>query len=418
MQTITQLPKDKTLDNTIALSREGYLFIKKRTQEHQSDIFETHLFGEKVICMSGEEYAKLFYNAEKFQRNGAAPKRIQKTLFGENAIQTMDGEAHSHRKSVFMSLMTTEHQNELASLVRNKLEASIPRWETSDNVVLFDEAKYILCEAACEWSGVPIGETEIKERANDFNAMVEGFGSVGPRYWIGKGSRERAEAWIKGIIKDVRSGNLKVRENSALHAMAFHKDLEGNELDPHMAAVELINVLRPIVAISTYITFAALALHDYIECRECLQSGDEDYLQMFTQEVRRYYPFTPFVGARVKKDFIWNEYEFKQGNLVLLDIYGNNHDHRIWNSPNKFNPNRFSNFKVDLFNFMPQGGGDPSISHRCPGEGITVEVMKTFLNILISKIDYQVPSQNLSYNLSRIPTLPESGFVMYNIKRR
>ena len=33
---------------------------------------------------------------------------------------------------------------------------------------------------------------------------------------------------------------------------------------------------------------------------------------MFVQEVRRYYPFTPFLGARVKKDFVWNKCEFKE----------------------------------------------------------------------------------------------------------
>ncbi|CAB3389417.1 protein of unknown function [Kyrpidia spormannii] len=35
-----------------------------------------------------------------------------------------------------------------------------------------------------------------------------------------------------------------------------------------MLAVELINVLRPIVTIATFITFSALALHEHPECKE------------------------------------------------------------------------------------------------------------------------------------------------------
>lgn len=72
------IPKDKGIDNTFALLQEGYLFIRNRVDRYQSNLFETHLFGQKVICMTGEEAAKLFYNEELFQRNGAAPKRIQK----------------------------------------------------------------------------------------------------------------------------------------------------------------------------------------------------------------------------------------------------------------------------------------------------------------------------------------------------
>lgn len=413
-----QVPHDKSLDNSLALMREGYLFIKNRVDRYQSDLFEARLLGQKVICMSGEEAAKVFYDPERFQRKGAAPKRVQKTLFGENAIQAMDGEAHTHRKLLFMSLMTPPHQKRLAELAMEQWQASISKWEGAGNVVLFDEAKDILCRIACHWAGVPLLESEVKERADDFSAMVDAFGAVGPRHWKGRRARTRAEEWIKEVIEDVRAGKLKAEEGSALYAMAFHSELDGSQLDTQMAAVELINVLRPIVAIATFITFTALALHEHPECKERLQSGNSHYLEMFVQEVRRYYPFGPFVGARVQKDFIWNQCEFEEGMLVLLDMYGTNHDSRLWENPNVFRPERFKEWKGSLFDFIPQGGGDPAKGHRCPGEGITVEVMKASLDFLSGKIDFEVPNQDLSYSLVKMPTLPESGFVMSNIRRK
>lgn len=413
-----QVPHDKSLDNSLALMREGYLFIKNRVDRYQSDLFEARLLGQKVICMSGEGAAKVFYDPERFQRKGAAPKRVQKTLFGENAIQAMDGEAHTHRKLLFMSLMTPPNQKRLAELAMEQWQASISKWEGAGNVVLFDEAKDILCRIACHWAGVPLLESEVKERADDFSAMVDAFGAVGPRHWKGRRARTRAEEWIKEVIEDVRAGMLKAEEGSALYAMAFHSELDGSQLDTQMAAVELINVLRPIVAIATFITFTALALHEHPECKERLQSGNSHYLEMFVQEVRRYYPFGPFVGARVRKDFIWNQCEFEEGMLVLLDMYGTNHDSRLWENPNVFRPERFKEWKGSLFDFIPQGGGDPAKGHRCPGEGITVEVMKASLDFLSGKIDFEVPNQDLSYSLVKMPTLPESGFVMSNIRRK
>ena len=99
-----QVPQDKGIDHTIAMSQEAYLFIKNRVDKYQSDIFETHLLGEKAICIVGEEAARIFYDSELFKRNGAAPKRVQKTLFGIGGVQSMDGESHRHRKNLFMSL--------------------------------------------------------------------------------------------------------------------------------------------------------------------------------------------------------------------------------------------------------------------------------------------------------------------------
>lgn len=61
---------------------------------------------------------------------------------------------------------------------------------------------------------------------------------------------------------------------------------------------------------------------------------------------------------------------------------------------------------------IPQGGSDAAISHRCPGEGVTLELMKTILNFLVNRVTYNVPNQDLGYSLAKIPTLPKSGFVM------
>ncbi|WP_157801072.1 cytochrome P450 [Bacillus solitudinis] len=413
-----QIPHDKSLDNSLALMQEGYLFINNRMNRYQTDLFEARLLGQRVICMSGEKAANVFYDSERFQRNGAVPKRIQKSLFGLNAIQTMDGKAHIHRKLLFMSLMTQPQQKRVAELTMEQWMASIGKWQGVENVVLFEEAKEILCRVACEFAGVPIQEAEVKERADDFSAMVDAFGAIGPRHWKGRRARTRAEEWIRQVIETVRTGELNAEEGSALYEIAFHNDLNGQHLDAQMAAIELINVLRPIVAISIFITFAALALKEYPEYREMLQTGKNEYFEMFAQEVRRFYPFGPFTGARVRKDFIWNECEFKEGMLVLLDMYGTNHDSRLWENPNEFRPERFKDWKGGLFDFIPQGGGDVAKGHRCPGEGMTVEVMKASLDFLVNKIEFEIPVQNLNYSLVKMPSLPESGFVMRHIKRK
>jgi fatty-acid peroxygenase len=418
MEVKERIAYDKGLDNTLKLLEEGYLFIKNRMDLYQCNMFETHIMGEKVICISGEEACKIFYDEELFQRKGAMPKRIQKTLFGVNAIQGMDNNAHIQRKLFFMSLMTEAHQKKLAELFEKEMKDSVNEWINKNEIILSHEAKNIICKVACFWTGVPLKESDIESRADDFYSMVDGLGGVGSRYWKGKAARNRTEEWIRGIIEEVRQGKLLVEDDSALNLMAFHTEPDGNQLELQMAAKELINVIRPIVAISTYITFTALAMYEHPECKEELIRGNNNYIEMFVQEVRRYYPFTPFLGARVHKDFSWNQYEFKKGMLVMLDVYGMNHDSQIWNYPDEFRPERFKEQKDRTFSFIPQGGGDPKKGHRCPGEGITIEIMKASLDFLVNKVDFEVPEQDLSYSISRIPTLPKSGFIMKNIRKK
>lgn len=412
-----KIPREKGLDQSLALLREGYEFISNRCRQFQSDIFETRLMGEKVICMSGEEAARMFYNPRLFQRKGAAPKRVQKTLFGENGIQTMDGAAHEHRKQLFMSLMTPERISTLKDLTRQYFQSAGTKWEEKKEVTLFDEVQQILCRAACAWSAVPLEESEVEKRADDFGKMVDAFGAVGPRHWQGRRARNRAEKWISKVIEDARFGKIAVPEATALHAMATYRDPTGKPLSTQMAAVELINILRPIVAIATYLTFCALALYEFPEAREKVQSGNEEDVHMFVQEVRRYYPFGPCLGARVRSGFQWNGVPFKKGQLVLLDVYGTNHDPRLWDDPFSFRPERFRNWEGGLFDLIPQGGGDPHKGHRCAGELVTIEVMKTGLAFLTKQLEYDVPdTQNASVSLSRMPTLPESRFRIGHVK--
>ncbi|WP_353892813.1 cytochrome P450 [Proteinivorax hydrogeniformans] len=398
------------------LITDGYNFIKNNTEQHRCDILELNFMGQKVVCLSGEEGARLFYDSERFQRYGAVPMRVQKTLFGVNAVHTMDGQGHIHRKQLFLSLMRKK-EKKVAQLVMKNWESRIDRWATSKNVVLFDEAKDVLCSAACQWAGIELPESEVKKRADELIAMVDALGGLGPRYYVGKLARIKTEKWLGGIIDDVRNGRLKPEENTALFKIAFFKELDGKELSSQMAAVELLNIIRPMVAISLLVTFTALAIHKHPEHKEKLLL-DSSFREMFVQEVRRYYPFVPVLGARSRKGFTWKGCEFKEKMLVILDVYGINHDPRIWDDPDKFNPRRFEDFDSSLYNFIPQGGGDPTKTHRCPAEPITIEVLKNTLDFLANKITYDVPDQNLSYSLKRAPSLPQSGFIISNVKWR
>ena len=413
---MVNIPRVQKLDSTLDVFREGYTFIQNKSEQLRSDIFQVRLLGMKVICLHGSEGARLFYDPERFVRNGALPKRVQKTLTGENAVQTLDGALHHQRKEMFMSLMSPGNVHRLMALLSEEWQLAGRKWENLDEVILFKEAQDILCRAACAWAGVPLPNNKVRKRARDLGWMVDAFGAVGPKHWRGKRARRRSEKWIGKIIKQVRSGKLLLDDMLPAAIIANHWDANGKQLNQKMAAIELLNLIRPIVAIAWYVVFSALALHQYPITRQKLLAGEENYDELFVQEVRRYYPFAPFLGALVRTDFNWNGYFFQQGTMVLLDVYGTHHDTRIWERPDAFYPERFRDWQGSRFDFIPQGGGDYSNGHRCAGEWITIEAMKISLHYLTKGIKYEVPQQNLHFSLSKLPTLPESGFVINRVR--
>lgn len=414
-----QIPIDKGMDNTLPFLLEGYQYISNRTKKYNRDMFETRLLGgKKAVCLVGKEAAKIFYDKEKFKRQGVAPKRVLKTIFGEDGVQTLDNEPHRNRKELLMSLMTPERLKDVVVIANEQWKVSLKKWVNMDSVVLYDEAREMMTRTACSWAGVPLLNKGVRSNTNMLSSMYDAGGAVGPRHWRGRLGRQQAEKWLANLIDDVRNGKLKIPEEVALHKIAFHREPDGSLMEPKIAAVELINILRPIVAISVYIAFSALALHEYPQAKEKLLAGTDDDYRMFVQEVRRYYPFFPVAVAKVRNNFLWNGHDFQKDTMVLLDLYGTNHHPRLWENPDAFMPERFKNWEENPFDFIPQGGGDYYKNHRCPGEWLTIDVMKTSLDMLVNHMEYNVPKQDLHFSMIRMPSLPSSRFIMTDVREK
>lgn len=68
----------------------------------------------------------------------------------------------------------------------------------------------------------------------------------------------------------------------------FH-DEDGAALSFRHAGVELLNLIRPTVAIARFVTFAALALHEHPNAADWLREDVDGRLPAFVDEVRRFY---------------------------------------------------------------------------------------------------------------------------------
>ncbi|RWZ58025.1 cytochrome P450 [Halobacillus fulvus] len=411
------IPRAKGIDNTMNLIKEGFHFLPNQRQALNSDVFETRLIGKKAICIAGEEASKLFYDTEKFKREGAMPKPLKMSLFGDGSLHGLDGEEHRNRKRTFLSMFTPDRVEDLKKLALKHLDAKATEWQEQEEVYLFDEMQEILARAGCEWAGVPLQEEEVKQRTDEMIEMIDSFGGSLSRFREGKQARNHHEKWLGQIIKDVRKGKLDPEPNTAAYIMAHHRETNGKKWDTRTAAVELSNSFRPLLATAYFLTFGAVAMHEHPESKEKLKQDTSRYSHWFAQETRRYYPFVPAMVAKVKEDFIWNDFLFKKNTLVVLDIFGTNRHPDSWEEPDAFIPERFKDWEGSPFSFIPQGGGDHHTGHRCAGEWLTVIVMSSFFEFFAKNLSYDVPEQDLSFSMERMPSYPNSRFKIQNVKK-
>jgi len=403
------------VDQTLALSVEGYGFLPNRRRRGGGEVVSARLMGQPAVGLCGPEAARFFYDEDHIRRHTAIPGPVQSTLFGHGAVHTLDGAAHRVRKAMFLSLMTTDGIAELVEHTAAAWDEAARSWRGGPPVVLFEASSRVIARGVCAWTGVPLSDVEEVDVAADLIAMVDGFATLGPRHWKARRARGRREAWLANLVEAVRDGTAKAPADSALDVVAHHRDADGELLDPRGAAVELLNVVRPTVAVSWFVAFAGHALHRWPEHRARLRDGDRAFTEAFVHEVRRFYPFAPFIGGRAVRDLSWAGQPIPAGSLVLLDLYGQNHDARLWPDPYRFDPERFVNRRIGEFELVPQGGGDPRTGHRCPGEGIAIALLEA-LSVRLAHLEYDVPAQDLTIPLHRVPTLPKSGFVIADVR--
>ncbi|NEC68398.1 cytochrome P450 [Streptomyces sp. SID9727] len=407
-------------DSTLSLLLRGYAWLPDRRRRSGGAPVRTRLLGKRVIALHGPAAVRFFYDEDHVRRHGALPEPVIDTLFGQGAVHTLDGERHRVRKGMFLHLLKDpEGVRALTDRVALEWKDAVAGWADRGRVVLFDEVAGVLTRAVHAWAGVPLPEGGADGVARDLVAMVDGFASAGPRQLRARAARLRQERRLARLVERERgSGDAGAGVGAGatpFRTVVHHRDAGGALLDPRTAAVEVLNILRPTVAVSWFAAFAAHALHRWPEHRAALRDGGPAFALAFAQEVRRFYPFAPFVGGLAADRLEWEGRTIRPGTLVLLDLYGQNHDPDLWPRPYVFDPARFHGTPVRPDELVPQGGGDPATGHRCPGEDITLALLST-LAVLLSGLVYRVPEQDLSIPLRRVPTAPRSGFVIEDVR--
>ncbi|MFF3322587.1 cytochrome P450 [Streptomyces sp. NPDC002889] len=407
-------PKTLNVDGTLALMAKGYGWLPGLMRHSGGAPVHMRLLGHRAIALHGPDAVRFFYDETHIRRRSALPGPVLDRLFGRSPVHTPDGRVDTAPSAPAL-LEDEAAMSEVGRYAADEWDTARGAWARRAEIELFTESSVVITRAVCAWAGVPLPDDEVaRGTAHDLVAMVDGFATPGPRHWRARGARAREEKRLGLLIEQARDDDGATVPGAApagypLRAVALHRDEQGELLDTRTAAVELLDIIRPTVAVAWYVTFAAHALHRWPRHRKLLRE-DPAYAGVFARELRRFYPFVPFVGGLAATDLWWRGEEIPEDSLVLLDVYGLHHDPALWPRPYAFDPSRFLGRTWNADALIPPGGVDAAHGHSA-GEDITLALLGT-LSSRLAALDYGVPLQDLTIPLNRLPTRPRSGFVV------
>ncbi len=395
-----------TTDAAIDLLRDGYRF-GQRHRTGPDGAFRTavplRLLGRQALLVGGPQGARLFYDTRRMSRVRSVPLPVRAVLFGPGAVHGTDDPVHGPRKDLLLRATTPASVDGLLARTRRLWDDALARWTSAGGAPdLLDEAVRVLGVGVCDWAGIRLTPADAPRRVGDLFAMVDGFAGVGPRMASAAAARVRAQSWARGLVRDVRAGRLDPPAGSALAVLARSEE---PRLSDSVAATELLNVVRPTVAVAYFVAWAGHALHTHPDLRGPVAAGDRPLTRAFVHELRRWYPFVPVLAARAREDVELDGERLPAGRLVVLDVRGTLHDPALYDAPEVFDPRRFLGVEPDPFTFLPQGGGDPRSGHRCAGEQVTIRLLEQAAGVLArAPFDSQPPRGAVP--LRRMPARP------------
>ncbi|KAK9049535.1 hypothetical protein SSX86_031497 [Deinandra increscens subsp. villosa] len=112
------------------------------------------------------------------------------------------------------------------------------------------------------------------------------------------------------------------------------------------------------------------------------------YLRCIINETLRLYPPGPLlVPHESSEDCVVGGYKILRETILLVNQWAIHHDPKVWEDPERFNPERFDGLEGnrDGFKLMPFGSGRRS----CPGEGLAVRMLGMTLGSIIQCFDWE-----------------------------
>lgn len=413
------------IGETVAIARTNHGFYEDRFAKY-GPIFKTRLFGVNFVVVSGSEAFHQFSTDPRIERGSTDPVSVEQIFLRSLALE--DGEEHHRRKDVMLhGIRTREAINAYLERMQRAMGETIDGWADRGQGVV----KPDLQELAARLSLAIYVSNDSADLAHELSGLVadmrDAFQTVpvaipGTPYARAVKARDRVRAIIDVEIArhqahtydDMLSRMLVAAEDHGVPADKLRGDLlhvffasQGGYFVP-LTLITLALGQRPELQERARQQVMEVAPDGLVTYE---QLDRLPYLEQLSKELRRYFAMNSanFFG-KAKEELEIGGYRIPKGWGAVAAIHITMRSNRVFEHADVFDPDRFlpeREAALDPGSYVPHGDGERH-HHRCPGEDIVTVAVKLYLVLLLRRLSFTLPAQDLSLSDDLFP-LPVAG---------
>jgi cytochrome P450 family 135 len=375
-------------------------------REKYGEEFTVRFFpsGRKIVVVSGAERVKQVFTAPPEVAPSAAGVSPVAPVMGPSSVLTLTGPEHIRQRRLLLPPFHGERMKEYEEVIVEATKRDVATWPKGTPMSLQERTRAITLEV--------ILRAVFGVEAERMDPLREAIGGLfvplklpmlllialrAPSMERPKGAFGRAldhldEVTYAEIARRRAQEDLGERTD-ILSLLMQARDEEGIAMTDAELRDELVTLL--LAGHETTATSVAWAIERLVRHPDKLErlvaeidagEGDE-YMQAVVSETLRVRPVVPMVVRILEEPLRVGEHELPAGTRVAPSIYLTNRNPKVYESPEEFRPERFTDSQPETFSWIPFGGG----IRRCIGASFATLEMKLMLRTILGELTPSLP---------------------------
>jgi len=422
------------LGETLEFLRNPAKFAADRRTKY-GNVYSTHLLGTPTINIVGPKANQWVFSGENKYLINRWIYPIRR-LLGVNSVAMITGEEHRKRRAMLMNYFKYESMTAFAPAIQELTLEHMAMWAKQGDFRLETVMRRLAFEIIAAFLfGEQRKQIDLVALSQQFGVWTSGMFTLPVNLpFTGFGKALRAKQTMFDALSAIIEARRKNPTNAhdILNAMLEARDEQGNAL-PTATIVDDLQLLLfaghdTTVSINTNMMML-LAQHPEILARareELAAFSDADlcdleklkdlpYLDAIIMETMRMIPPVGGLFRQSTVDTEYGGYKIPKGHAITITPAATHTDPKLWDSPEKFEPERFlrNEHKREPFQHIPFGGGP----RLCLGQNFAMIEMRIIMSSAIRHYAWELaPEQDLTLKLFPLP-IPKSGLDIQFDKR-
>ena len=442
MNSIKQIPEVSTfafLKEALSILNNPLPFHHKNFERH-GDIFKLNIgFGKQAIFSRNAELAEyvLQKNWKNYKKSTIQTEDLAKYL-GQGLL-TSEDKFWKRQRKLIQPAFHKKHLENLTGVIKETIISELSKIKANiqvDVLPLFSDLAFKVVVKSLFTNAATESEIKILQEVTEENQLMlvkelrqpylkwyfNSFGIINKHL---KRSQESREV-LRTIIERRQQSKIKYYDLLDMLLMARYED------DTAMSMEQLIDEILVLfvaghetTANSLSFTVQLLAQHPEwqkkirVQYQDVLSNENADSMTAIMQsqlakqvidESLRLYPPAYFIDRVNIEDDAFNGYRFKKGSNFLFSILEIHKHHKLWESPEDFNPDRFSPEKGKAYSshYFPFGAGP----RKCIGNNFAMFEMIIAVSEILTR--FSIKSVKSSIEINPLITLkPKNAIVEF-----